>query len=55
MERLPYLGSDHFPMFASFTYDPTSRERNKQQKADEEDRNEAEKKLNQEKKQDGKE
>lgn len=55
IERLPYLGSDHFPMFISFTYDPSSRERNKQQKADEEDRNEAAKKLKQEKSEDEKE
>jgi hypothetical protein len=42
-------------MFISLTYDPASRKRNKQQKADEEDRDEAAKKLNSEKKQEGEE
>jgi endonuclease/exonuclease/phosphatase (EEP) superfamily protein YafD len=50
IDRLPKLGSDHFPIYISFTYNPEAKEKNKLHKPDEGDMKEADKKLREEKK-----
>ncbi|WP_207493703.1 endonuclease/exonuclease/phosphatase family protein [Aridibaculum aurantiacum] len=52
IDRLPKIGSDHFPMFISVTFNPASMDENKQQQADEEDMEAASKKLKNEKAED---
>lgn len=52
IERLPAIGSDHFPIFISLTYDPASAAENKTKDAEKEDMEKAREKLEAEKKED---
>ena len=47
LEKLPDMGSDHFPMYVELSYEPQNREENKKNKpdADTEDKKEAEEKA----------
>ena len=45
IERLPYVGSDHFPMFAEFSYEPEKRAANDPLEEDAGDRKEADEKI----------
>ncbi|MBK1882260.1 endonuclease/exonuclease/phosphatase family protein [Luteolibacter pohnpeiensis] len=45
MERLPYVGSDHFPIFAEFSYEPDKQAANDPLDGDADDRKEAAKKV----------
>jgi endonuclease/exonuclease/phosphatase (EEP) superfamily protein YafD len=47
LERLPYVGSDHFPMYVELSYEPQNREDNKKNKpdADTEEKKEAKEKI----------
>jgi endonuclease/exonuclease/phosphatase (EEP) superfamily protein YafD len=52
IDRLQFIGSDHFPIMISCTYDPASAPDNKQKKADEADMEKASDKLEEEKEED---
>jgi endonuclease/exonuclease/phosphatase (EEP) superfamily protein YafD len=54
IERLPKIGSDHFPIFIRVTYDPASASLNKTKVPEEEDMEKADEKLREEKKEDRK-
>jgi endonuclease/exonuclease/phosphatase (EEP) superfamily protein YafD len=49
IERLPFIGSDHFPIYISLTFDPTSQEENKQKEPSKRDLKKASEKLEDEK------
>jgi endonuclease/exonuclease/phosphatase (EEP) superfamily protein YafD len=52
IDRLPKIGSDHFPIFIRLTYNPASAAENKTKQAEQEDLKEAEDKLKEEKEED---
>ncbi len=45
LERLPYIGSDHFPMWVELAYEPTEASQQRQPAADQETEAEAQKKM----------
>jgi hypothetical protein len=43
--RLPYFGSDHFPVFVSLSYEPDAKSQHEELQADESQREEAREKI----------